>query len=351
TPLLITPAFINKFYIFDLSKKASFADWLVKNGFTVFIISWINPTAEHGHLMLQNYMQDGALKAREVIAEITGETDINAVGYCVGGTLLACTQAWLAANQQPRFKSATFCTTLLDFSDPGELSIYISDELLSGIEQNPQNRDIVDGRSIMLAFSLMRENNLYWSFFINNYLLGRDPAPFDLLYWNSDATNLPTGLFSFYLRNMYLHNRLIEPGAIELGGTPIDLGQSSAPASFLSTFSDHIAPWERTYLGQKHLGGERRFVLAGSGHIAGVMNPPSANKYGYWTNTEMPDDAQTWLASAEQHDGSWWNDWRVWAAERSGEQVLARQPGSSARYPIIEAAPGSYVHMRAAAEG
>jgi polyhydroxyalkanoate synthase len=349
TPLLITPAFINKFYIFDLAKKTSFVDWLAKSGFTVFIISWINPTEEHGHLQLDDYMQDGVLKAREIITGITGETDVNAIGYCVGGTLLACTQAWLAANDLPQFQSTTFFTTLLDFSDPGELSIYISDEFISGIEQNPMNRKIVDGRSIMLAFSLMRENNLYWSFFVNNYLLGKDPAPFDLLYWNSDATNLPLGMFSFYLRNMYLHNRLVEPGSIRLDDTPLDLGRITAPAYFLSTIADHIAPWECTYLGQKHLGGERRFVLAGSGHIAGVMNPAGSSKYGFWTNPDLPESSGDWLRTATRHEGSWWGDWFDWAAAQSGEQVLARQPGS-ATYTPLEPAPGQYVRMRVAAD-
>jgi len=346
SPVLITPAFINKYYIFDLSEKASLVDWLVKQGLTVFIISWVNPDQSLGHLSLEDYMQKGLLKAREVVTEITGEESVHAIGYCVGGTLLASTQAWLQARMQPLFKSTTYFTTLLDFSDPGELSIYISEEFISGLQKNPLNQQIVDGRTILLAFSLMRENNLYWSFFINNYLLGRDPAPFDLLYWNSDATNIPTGMFTFYLRNMYLQNRLIEPGGINLDNTPIDLGSIPTPTYFLSTIGDHIAPWEGTYNGMLCHGGERRFVLAGSGHIAGVMNSPNSNKYGYWTNDNLPGEADEWLTAAVQHEGSWWGDWLTWIEPISGEQVLSRQPGG-ANYPSLADAPGSYVHIRA----
>jgi polyhydroxyalkanoate synthase len=347
TPLLIVPALINKFYIFDLSKKSSLVDWLVKQGQTVFIISWINPDASLGHLRLEDYIQRGVLAAREVITDITTEDDINAAGYCIGGTLLACTQAWLTARQLRPFKSTTYFTTLLDFSDPGELSIYVSDEFIGSVENNPLNPDIVDGRKIMLAFSLMRENNLYWSFFIHNYLLGRDPAPFDLLYWNSDATNLPMATFSYYLRNMYLHNRLIEPGAVMLDDTPIDLGSIATPAYFLATLGDHIAPWEGAYSGMLHHGGNRRFVVAGSGHIAGVMNPPANNKYGHWTNDTLVAEPQEWLAAAAQHDGSWWGDWRAWLGAHAGEQVAAREPGS-VDYPVLEDAPGRYVHIKAA---
>ncbi|MET0378124.1 MAG: class I poly(R)-hydroxyalkanoic acid synthase [Spongiibacteraceae bacterium] len=347
TPVLIVPALINKYYIFDLSKKASLVDWMVKQGLTVFIISWINPDASLGHLRLEDYMEHGVLTARTVMTEITGEEDVNAVAYCIGGTLLASIQAWLTARDLRPFKSTTYFTTLLDFSDPGELSIYVTDEFISSVENNPMSTQIVDGRKIMLAFSLMRENNLYWSFFINNYLLGRDPAPFDLLHWNSDATNLPMATFSFYLRNMYLHNRLIEPGAVQLAETPIDLGSIAAPSYFLSTFSDHIAPWEGGYRGMLHHGGDRRFVLAGSGHIAGVMNPPSANKYGYWTNGTLVAEPQEWLGAATQHEGSWWLDWLAWVAVRAGEQVLARQPGSY-NHPVLEDAPGRYIHIKAA---
>ncbi len=347
TPTLIVPAIINKYYIFDLSKQASLADWMVKQGLTVFIISWINPDSSLGHVRLDDYMERGVLTARAVIGEITGEEDINAVGYCIGGTLLASTQAYLTARDQRPFNSTTYFTTLLDFSDPGELSIYVTEEFISGIENNPMNKGIVDGRKIMLAFSLMRENNLYWSFFINNYLLGRDPAPFDLLYWNSDATNMPMATFSFYLRNMYLHNRLIDPGALQLAGTPIDLGSITTPSYFLATFNDHIAPWEASYRGMLHHGGDSRFVLAGSGHIAGVMNPPSANKYGYWTNDTLAAEPQQWLAAAAQHEGSWWGDWLQWLGAHAGEHVAARQPGSY-NYPVQDDAPGRYVRIKAA---
>lgn len=347
TPLLITPAFINKYYIFDLSEKSSMIGWMVEQGITVFIISWVNPDSTLGHLRLEDYMQKGILTARDVVTEITGEEDINAIGYCVGGTLLASTQAWLQARGGRLFKSTTYFTTLLDFRDPGELSVYVTNEFISSIENDPLANNIVDGRKIMLAFSLMRENNLYWSFFVNNYLLGKDPAPFDLLYWNSDATNLPLATFSFYLRNMYLHNRLIEPGCVVLDETPIDLSQVPTPSYFLATFSDHIAPWQGSYQGSLHHGGERRFVLAGSGHIAGVMNHPRANKYGFWTNSTLEEEPQAWLESAIQHEGSWWPDWKAWIADRSGEQVLSRQPGS-AMYPPIDDAPGRFAHIKAA---
>lgn len=341
-PILLTPAFINKYYILDLSPKNSLVDWLVKQGFTVFVISWVNPDKELADKSFADYMLKGPIVARSVIGDITGEAAVIGIGYCAGGTLLACAQAYLKARGEATFHSTTYLATLLDFSNPGDVSAYISEEFVSAIERDPLRRGVFDGRMAALCFSLLRENNLYWSFFVKNYLLGKDPEPMDLLYWNSDSTNIPMAMAGFYLRSMYLDNSLIKPGAIVLNETPIDLGVIDTPTYFLSTQADHIALWEGTYLGTTVHGGNKRFVLAGSGHIAGVINPPAANKYSYLTNTELPENAQDWLASSIRHEGSWWSDWLAWSIVDAAEKVPSRGLGA-ADYPILEAAPGSYV--------
>jgi poly[(R)-3-hydroxyalkanoate] polymerase subunit PhaC len=347
-PLLLVPAFINKYYILDLSPENSFIDWLVKQGFTVFVISWVNPGKSLAHKSFTDYMLEGPIAARNVVAEITGEQTVIGIGYCVGGTLLACAQAYLKARQQAGFASTTYLATLLDFSNPGEIGAYISEEFIAAMEADALHKGVFDGRVARLCFSLLRENNLYWSFFINSYLLGKDPAPLDLLHWNSDSTNVPMAMAAFYLRSMYMGNELVKPGGIVLNDTPIDLTVIDTPAYFLSTQADHIALWEATYLGALVHGGDKRFVLAGSGHIAGVINPPAANKYGYSSAAGLPSSACDWLESSVKHRGSWWPDWLAWSTAELDGRIPARELGTQ-RYPVLEEAPGSYVKMPAAA--
>ena len=346
TPIFLTSAFINKFYILDLTPENSMIDWLVKQGHTVFATSWVNADDSHGDITFDDYMLKGPIAAQQAITEITGEKDIHAIGYCAGATILACAQSYLTTSKQTPFKTTTYLTALMDFSSPGELGVYITEDFISAVENQDDGTKVFDGRKIGLGFSLLRENNLYWSNFINNYLMGKDPAAFDLLYWNTDASNMPINACSYYLRNMYQNNKMIEPGGITLGGEPIDLSKIKKPAYFLSTLADHIAQWESTYPGAKIHSGDTRFVLAGSGHIAGVINPPSANKYGYWTNEELPDTPKEWMDSSTNHDGSWWLDWHEWASAQSGKKVSARAVGEHQNYPALEDAPGSYVKVQ-----
>jgi len=286
-PLLIVPPWINKFYILDLKPKNSFIKWAVDQGHTVFVISWVNPDESLAHKAFDDYLRDGPLAALAAIKKATGEREANAIGYCIGGTLLACTLAHMAAKRDYRIKSGTFLTSLLDFTEVGELSVFIDEEQIRLMEEHMQHKGFFEGTHMATAFNLLRENELIWSFVINNYLLGREPLPFDLLYWNSDSTRMPAVMHSFYLRNMYQRNLLREPGGITLAGVPIDLRRIKAPVYFVSTAEDHIAPWKSTYAGAQLLPGPVRFVLGGSGHIAGVINPPEANKYCYWTNSDF----------------------------------------------------------------
>jgi len=345
-PLLIVPPWINKFYILDLKPKNSFIKWAVDQGFTVFVISWVNPDESLSERDFEDYLLEGTLTALDAIEQATGETEINAIGYCLGGTLLMSTLAYLAATEKTqRIKSATFFTTLVDFSEVGELSVFVDEEQIALMEKQMEKYGYLEGSQMANVFNMLRPNDLIWSFYVNNYLLGRDPMAFDLLYWNSDSTRMPRVMHSFYLRNMYLNNRLVEPGGIDLVGEPIDLSKVKTPAYFLSTKEDHIAPWKGTYKGALVTSGPVKFVLGGSGHIAGVVNPASSKKYGYWTNTKKPKEADEWLAGATQHEGSWWPDWFAWVRPKSGRQVPARQPGEGKLKPL-EDAPGSYVKLR-----
>ncbi|GAB4347373.1 MAG: class I poly(R)-hydroxyalkanoic acid synthase [Gammaproteobacteria bacterium] len=343
-PLLIIPPWINKFYILDLREKNSFIKWAVDQGFTVFVISWVNPDETLAEKDFEDYLLEGPVAALDAIEQATGEKEVNAIGYCLGGTLLGCTLAYLAAKGDKRIKSGTFFTTMLDFTEVGELSVFVDEEQLQLIEEYMEKKGYLEGSQMATVFNLLRANDLIWSFVINNYLMGKDPFPFDLLYWNSDSTRMPRAMHSFYLRNMYQHNRLIEPGGITLGGVPIDLGKISVPTYFLSTREDHIAPWKSTYMGARHLGGKVSFVLGGSGHIAGVINPATSKKYGYCTRDTLPETADEWLEGATEHEGSWWPNWFQWVKPRAGKQVPARQPGDGKLKPI-EDAPGSYVKV------
>lgn len=345
TPLLILPPWINKFYILDLREKNSLIKWAIDQGMTVFVVSWVNPSGEHAEKNFENYMLEGPLAALDVIQSITGEKQVNALGYCLGGTLLAATLAYMKAKKDKRIASASFMTTLLDFSEPGDLGVFIDEEQICALEAKMRQTGTLDGKDMATTFNLLRPNDLIWSFVVNNYLLGRDLFPFDLLYWNSDSTRMPCAMHSFYLRKMYLENKLREAGGITLAGVPIDLSTIDTPLYFVSALEDHIAPWKSTYAGTKLFKAPIRFVLGGSGHIAGMINPPTANKYGYWTNPTLTETADDWQTQAKQNDGSWWNDWKTWLAPFQGKQVPARSAGNNT-YKVIEPAPGSYVKMR-----
>jgi len=345
-PLLIIPPWINKYYILDLREKNSYVKWAVEQGHTVFVISWVNPDKRLAHKSFDDYLAEGVIAALDAIEKATGEREVNTVGYCLGGTLLASVLGYLAASGDGRIASATFFASMLDFREAGELEVFIDEQQVSALEKRMHKRGYLEGSEMATTFNMLRSNDLIWSFVVNNYLLGRDPFPFDLLYWNSDSTRMPATMHSFYLRKMYLANLLARPGGISLRGVPIDLSTVETPLYFVSTLEDHIAPWRSTYRGAKLFPGEVRFVLGGSGHIAGIVNHPSANKYGYWTNSRLPDDAEKWFQGAAQKPGSWWTDWADWVAPHGGGKVPPRVPGKG-KLKVIEDAPGRYVTMRA----
>ena len=344
-PLLIVPPWINKYYILDLNPKKSFIAWCLDQGLSVYVISWVNPEPALADKSFEDYMTDGLLAALDVVQEETGEERINAVGYCLGGTLLAATLAHMAAVGDERIATATFLVAMIDFTEAGELGVFIDEEQLQSLEAQMDETGYLDGGSMATTFNMLRANDLIWSFVVNNYLLGQDPFPFDLLYWNSDSTRMPAAMHSYYLRRMYQENKLAEPDGLTLGGQPIDLARIKIPTFFLSTQEDHIAPWKSTYTGMNHFSGTSRFCLAGSGHIAGVVNPPAAQKYSYWDNAKTPKEADRWFDGAVQHDGSWWPSWRAWLKRRDGGQVPARHPGKGP-HKSLGPAPGTYVLVR-----
>ncbi len=309
-PLLIIPPWINKYYILDLRESNSFIKWAVDQGHTVFVISWVNPGKEYAGKTFEDYLHQGPNDALEAIEKATGEKQVNIIGYCLGGTLLGAALGVMAAKKDKRAASATFFVSLLDFSIPGELGVFIDEKQVENLERRMNQRGYLEGSEMAGTFNMLRSNDLIWSFVVNNYLMGKDPFPFDLLYWNSDSTRMPAKMHSFYLRNMYLGNKLKDPGGISLDGVPVDISKIKIPAYFISTAEDHIAPWKSVYKGARVLSGKVRFVLGGSGHIAGIVNPPAANKYCYWTNPEFPEDAEQWLGTAARHEGSWWTTGR-----------------------------------------
>jgi len=345
TPLLIVPPWINKFYILDLRPENSFIKWATDQGHSVYVISWINPTEELRHKDFTSYMMDGPLAALEAIKTDIGVQKVNAIGYCLGGTLLSATLAYAAKKNMDSFASATFFTTLVDFEKAGELSVFVDEDQIQAIERKMRDKGFLDGAEMASTFNSLRSNDLIWSFVVSNYLMGKEPFPFDLLFWNSDSTRLPEAMHSFYLRNMYQKNLMREPGGISMGNVPINLGDIDVPTYFLATKEDHIAPWPGVYQGMKRFGGQSKFVLAASGHIAGVINPPTAEKYSYWTNEQKLDEQEDWLESSVEKPGSWWNDWQSWILSNSGQKVPARIPGKG-KLSSIEAAPGSYVKVR-----
>lgn len=346
-PLLVVPPWINKYYILDLQPKNSLIKWLVDQGHTVFVISWVNPGESHAEKNFENYLQEGMIDVLDVIEQITGEPQVNTIGYCLGGTLLAATNGYLTAEGNKRIASSTYFTTMIDFTDPGEIGVFIDDEQLDNLEKKMDKDGYLEGSSMASAFNMLRANDLIWPFFIQSYLMGKEPMSFDLLYWNSDSTRMPAAMHRFYLRNMYQDNLLCKKKGLNLLENDIDLSEVKTPSYFLSTIDDHIAPWQSTFSGAKLMAGPVRFVLGGSGHIAGVVNPPAANKYGYKTGAKPSGRAETWLKNSKQHEGSWWNDWSNWVKKYVGSAKLvpARIPGEGPM-KVIEAAPGRYASTR-----
>ncbi|OBU17172.1 class I poly(R)-hydroxyalkanoic acid synthase [Photobacterium aquimaris] len=344
TPLLIVPPFINKYYILDLREHNSMVRWLVEQGHTVFMMSWRNPDASLKDVDFEHYVLDGVVKAIDAVEDITEQKQINTVGYCIGGTLLATTLAYYAAKRmRNRIKSATFFTTLLDFSQPGEIGAYINDPIITAIEAQNIENGYMDGRSLSVTFSLLRENSLYWNYYVNNYLKGNSPIDFDLLYWNGDSTNVAAKCHNTLLRQFYLENKLVANKGYKVGGVYVDLSKIKVPTYFISTQEDHIALWQGTYRGANQLGGKSTFVLGESGHIAGIVNHPQKNKYGFWVNDSKEESAEAWLAGAKRQDGSWWTHWNVWLTGFSpAEQVPPRVMGSETYAPLY-VAPGDYV--------
>ncbi len=349
-PLLILPPWINKFYILDLRPKNSFIKWCVDQGHTVFVCSWVNPDERLAEKGFGDYMKEGPYAALDAIEKATGEKSVNAIGYCLGGTLLACTLAHMAARRDARIKSATYFVTMTDFAEAGELGVFIDEEQLQGLEEKMQKRGYLEGREMATTFNMLRANDLIWSFVVSNYLLGQEPFPFDLLYWNDDSTRMPARMHSFYLRRMYQQNDLVKPAtdpdAIELEGVKLDLRKIKLPTYMISTREDHIAPWKSTYRATQVYAGKVRFVLAASGHIAGVVNPPESGKYSHWVNEELPPDPEEWFKGATELSGSWWPDWQRWVTSLDKAQVPARVPGGDA-LPALAAAPGEYVKVMA----
>ncbi len=344
-PLLVFPPWINKFYIMDLKPENSFIRWMVDQGYTVFIVSWVNPDARLADKTFEAYMHEGIIKAVDAVEEITGSNKINTIGYCIAGTLLSATLSYMAVQKDRRIASATFLAAQVDFSEPGELEIFVDDEQLKSIDARMSRKGYLEGNEMATTFNMLRANDLIWSFVINNYLLGKDPFPFDLLYWNGDSTRMPRALHIFYLREMYRDNNLAKPGGITLDGVPIDLRKVRVPVYLQAAREDHIAPYPSVYRATKLFKGKIRFILAGSGHIAGVINAPAANKYQYWTNEGAPKTLEQWQAGAEEHPGSWWPDWNDWLSPLSGKKVPARKPGSAKYKPICDA-PGTYVLVK-----
>jgi len=347
-PLVIVPPCINKFYILDLQPQNSFVKYAVDQGNTVFLISWVNPSNEHRDYAWEDYVSHGVIEALGVIKAITGAAQLNTVSWCVGGTLLASALAVMEGKKDKSVASATFFTTMLDFSDPGELGVFIDEVQVARREQQIQGSGLLSGKDLALAFSMIRANDLIWSYVVNNYLKGQTPSPFDILYWNSDPTNLPAKMYTDYIRNMYLENKLVEPNALTFCGVPIDLRKIKVPSYFLSTIDDHIAPWKTTYTSTELFSGPIEFVLGASGHIAGVINSPVKNKRSYWTGGKLGKGADTWLETAESQPGSWWPHWDQWLKNQGNQQIAAPTALGNAQYRVVEPAPGRYVTQRIA---
>jgi polyhydroxyalkanoate synthase len=343
-PLLIVPPWINKFYVLDLQPKNSFVRWAVDQGHTVFVISWINPDEKLAEKSFEDYMQEGPLAALDAIEMATGERSVNAAGYCLGGTLLASTLAYMTARGDDRIASATYLVTLVDFTDAGDMAVFIDKEQLASLDERMKERGYLEAHDMAMSFNMLRSNDMIWSYVVRNYFLGEEHLPFDLLYWNADSTRMPAAMHSFYLRNMYHMNLLPKPGGLRLSGVPLDLTQITTPTFMLSTREDHIAPWRSTYAATHLYKGPVKFVLAASGHMAGVINAPGG-KYGHWTNDDLPATPDQWFSGAAARQGSWWPIWDEWATGFASGRIPARQPGDGG-LTVIEDAPGSYARVR-----
>jgi len=347
-PLVIVPPCINKFYILDLGPENSFVKYAVSQGNTVFMISWVNPGQEHCDYSWDDYLELGVFTAFKVIKEITGAKQINTGSWCIGGTILASALAVMQQKNDDSVATATYFTTMLDFSEPGELGVFLDEIQVARRESQLKYTGILSGKDLALTFSMLRANDLIWSYVVNNYLKGQTPAPFDILYWNSDPTNLPANMYSFYIRNMYMENKLIQSNALTLCGVPIDLRNIKVPSFFLSTLEDHIAPWKTTFNSTELFSGPIHFVLGASGHIAGVINPPAKKKRNYWVGGELGKGPARWLETAKSEAGSWWPYWSSWLKKQGGAEVPAPPTLGNANYSIIEPAPGRYVKKRLA---
>ena len=343
-PILVVPPWINKFYILDLTPEKSYIKWMVDQGFTVFVISWVNPDARLAAKGFDDYMREGIFAALDAVQRVTGEPQAHTIGYCVGGTLLAVTLAYMAATGDNRVASSTFLTTQIDFTHAGDMKVFVDEEQLAVLERRMKEFGYLEGSKMASAFNMLRSNDLIWPYVVNNYMKGKAPFPFDLLYWNADSTRMPAANHSYYLRNCYLENNIAK-GKAELAGVRIDMGKVNVPVYCLATKEDHIAPANSAFIGMGLLGGPVRYVLAGSGHIAGVVNPPAKKKYQYWTGGPVSGEYADWLKHTQEHAGSWWPDWAEWLTTLHPEEVPARPVGGDAFNPI-EDAPGSYVRAR-----
>ena len=354
-PLLIVPPCINKYYILDLQPENSLVRYAVEQGHRVFVVSWRNPDESLVDKTWDDYIEDGVIRALRVVQEIGGSQTIDTLGFCIGGTLLATALAVLAARNEQHASSLTLLTTFLDFSNTGVIDLFVDEAAVQMREmtigaQAPTGPALLKGQELASTFSFLRPNDLVWNYVVGNYLKGETPPPFDLLYWNSDATNLPGPMFCWYLRNTYLENRLKNPGELTVCGEKLDLGKIKAPAYIYASREDHIVPWDAAFLNTRVLTGKKRFVLGASGHIAGVINPPAKNKRSFWstsTTAALPADAAKWLASAKEAPGSWWGDWSAWLKTHAGKQVAAPRTPGNRQYKPIEAAPGRYVKQKA----
>lgn len=344
-PLVVFPPWINKYYILDLQPENSFVRYAVSRGYTVFVVSWVNPDEKLAEKSMGDYLEEGILESLDAVERATGQREVTTIGYCIGGTLMGAALAYMAAKNDDRIKANTFFAAQMDFSEAGDLKVYIDETQLDRLDERMSEKGYLDGDAMYSSFNLLRSNDLLWSFWINNYLLGKDPLKFDLLYWNGDTTRMPRALHMFYLREMYLNNNLSKKNGIELNGVPIDLSNVKTPIYLQASREDHIAPYSSVFKSVNLFGGPVRFALAGSGHIAGVINPPAAKKYNYWMNEEQPNDLDAWIDGATSHPGSWWDDWDKWLAQYSGSKVTARTPGDG-ELAVIEDAPGRFAQIR-----
>ena len=342
-PLLICPPWINKFYILDLNPEKSFIRWAVSQGHTVFVVSWVNPDERHGTKGWEAYIREGVEFGLDVIEKATGEREVNAIGYCVGGTLLAAALALMAAEGDDRIRSVTFFTTQVDFTFAGDLKVFVDEDQVAAVEKSMNEKGYLEGTKMATAFNMLRSGDLIWPYVVNNYMRGKDPLPFDLLYWNADSTRMGAANHSFYLRNCYLENNLTN-GRMEIAGRIVSLGDIKIPVYNLASREDHIAPSRSVFLGSQYFGGPVDYVMAGSGHIAGVVNPPHSKKYQYWTGGKPVGNFEEWIARATENPGSWWPHWQKWIEDKDDTRVAARKPGKKTK--ILGDAPGDYVKVR-----